>query len=391
MKILIIEDSEDKVASIEQCLLSEIEHSQLDLVKTRDLASARRYIICQRFDLIIFDVFLPISEHNSTTPEDVSAELIEEFSKSQNYLTESIVITQFDFDEIGCSDLFNRYGITVVSYDRGAADWSDSLITKVRKLQANPNYKFLVYCALVKERDAYQRTTANVGDLKIIHGFDCQEIEISGYSGLCITPPRMGLVNMGIQASRSIEIFRPEVVAMSGICAGVEGETELLDLIVPERCWEWQTGKIIENEFRQEPYFTSIDNQLFLELRQFTCKDGIREKLADELEYFESKAFDFRMGPMSSGSMVIASEDVMKGIDEQHRKMCALEMEMYSMYEAANQSLLKPLFFGAKSVVDFGNSMKHSEHHITASILSARFVVEFLTEKLPHLDSTREL
>lgn len=34
--------------------------------------------------------------------------------------------------------------------------------------------------------------------------------------------------------------------------------------------------------------------------------------------------------------------------------MAGLEMEMYSLYESAAQSLCKPLYFGAKSVVDMG-------------------------------------
>jgi hypothetical protein len=49
------------------------------------------------------------------------------------------------------------------------------------------------------------------------------------------------------------------------------------------------------------------------------------------------------------------------------------------------QSLVDPLFFGAKSVVDMGDASKGDALHATACILSARFVVEVLDKKLPEL------
>ena len=58
---------------------------------------------------------------------------------------------------------------------------------------------------------------------------------------------------------------------------------------------------------------------------------------------------------------------------------------MYSLYEAAAQSLVEPLFFGAKSVVDMGDAAKGDALHATACTLSARFVVEVLERKIPAL------
>lgn len=52
----------------------------------------------------------------------------------------------------------------------------------------------------------------------------------------------------------------------------------------------------------------------------------------------------------------------MKEIGGQHRKWAALEMEMYSLYEAATQSICAPLYFGAKAVVDVGDSSKETPY-----------------------------
>ena len=57
-------------------------------------------------------------------------------------------------------------------------------------------------------------------------------------------PTHMGLVGMAITASKAIEAFQPKIVCMSGICAGVEGEVGLLDIIIGNICWEYQTGSL---------------------------------------------------------------------------------------------------------------------------------------------------
>jgi nucleoside phosphorylase/CheY-like chemotaxis protein len=388
MEILLIEDSQKKIAAINEVLNSNLEYGQLKLRVVRSLNEARRCILCAKYDLIIFDIYLPVSDAEGDTAVDVSSELIDEFSVSKNYLTESLVITQYPLDEIDSLHQFNANGVTVVAYSESDKRWIHSLEIKLSRIKRNVKYEFLIFCALTKERDAYSKTNASVGEGIILKGLDCKEIEISDHFGLIITPPKMGLVNMAITASKAIEYFQPKIVAMSGICAGVKGNSSYLDLIIPERCWEYQTGKFIDGEFKQEPYHSAMNSQLFLELRQFYSNSKLREMLGEGLSESEVGSFRIVSGPMSSGSAVIADENKMKEVEEQHRKMVGLEMEMYSLYEAAHQSLCSPLCFGVKSVVDMGDSSKGSGFHSSASILSARFVVGFLGQKLNNIDET---
>jgi len=172
---------------------------------------------------------------------------------------------------------------------------------------------------------------------------------------------------------------------MSGICAGVDGESNLLDLIIGNICWEYQTGKYKNNKFKQEPYQSSIGNLIEVELKQFIDSNININKIKEGLYDTELKDSKILIGPISSGSAVIASAKKMEEIGMQRRKMAGLEMEMYSLYEAASQSLCKPLFFGAKAVVDLGDSSKGDTLHTTASIISARLIIRFLTSKLPSL------
>jgi hypothetical protein len=201
--------------------------------------------------LIIFDILLPVVRGNAT---DVSAEIVSDFSKSKNYYSETIAITKFVDEGIARSSIFNDNGITVVNYSEENDSWKRGLDTKIKKIASKSRLDFLIFCALTKERAAYSKTFASIGALKTIGGLNCQELAIDEFRGMCITPARMGLVNMAITATKAIELFQPKIVAMSGICAGVRGESNFLDIVIGDICWEYQTGKYKDGGFKQEPY-----------------------------------------------------------------------------------------------------------------------------------------
>ena len=385
MHILLIEDQENKITLIKELISDYINNDQYTIIQAKCLEQARRKIISDSFDLIIFDIYLPLEGESGSQAVDVSSDIINEFSQSKNYQTEAIAITKYDIDQIDNANLFNQVGVTIVHFSEEDEKWKDSLKLRIDKIIDKVKYDFLIFCALSKERAAYSNTNATMGELKTIYGLNCQDVEIGGYNGLCVVPNQVGLVNMAISASKAIEYFQPKIVSMSGICAGVEGEINLLDLIIGDLCWEYQTGKFKDNEFKQEPYQSPIDTRIKVELEQLCESSELLKKIKEglfETELKDSRAF---LGPISSGSAVIADAEKMAEIGLQHRKMAGVEMEMYSFYEAARQSLCMPLYFGVKAVVDLGNSSKGDALHSAASIISARLVTNYLESKLPRI------
>ena len=381
MKYLLIEDDPNKVQKISDFISQKDSESRI--IISDHLADARRKILTHEFDLIIFDIFLPLTTEGSE--QDASVEIIGEFSTSRNYHAEAIDITKYSDQALGHSPLFNDHGITLVVFSDDDNKWQEGLDQKITKIKAKHRFDFIVFCALIKERSGYINTDAEIGELKQIAGLNCQEMKIGRYRGICITPSRMGLVNMAIATTKAIELFSPRIVAMSGICAGVPGESNLLDIIVGQICWEYQTGKFKDGKFIQEPYQISLNSILKTELEQLSEQNTLLEKIKVGLYDTELKNSKIRVAPISSGSAVIADENRMKEIGGQHRKWAALEMEMYSLYEAASQSVFAPLYFGAKAVVDIGDSSKGDTLHTSACVISARFVVEVLKKKLPAL------
>ncbi|KKY84094.1 hypothetical protein OA44_05915 [Enterobacter cloacae] len=385
MNILIIEDNTDKRFEIEKIINSELDKSsnKPSYTYAENLVFARRYLQTQLYDLIIFDMFLPLNV-NSNEEVDCSEELISEFSLSKNYQAEAIALTQFEISEIDNFQSFNSAGITVVHYN-SSLNWISALTQKVIRASQKIKCDFLIFCALSKERVAYSHAECKLGKQKNIFGMNCLEISIGDYSGFVIKPHNMGLVNMAIIAAKAIELFQPKIVSMSGICAGVKGESNYLDIVIGKSCWEYQTGKWKDGSFKQEPYQIPLSRSLEVDLEQ-SAEDGeIRELIRKNLFKEELSSMRIILAPISSGSAVIADEKIMEEIGMQHRKMAALEMEMYSLYEAAAQSLCQPLYFGAKAVVDLGDNNKGDSYHEAACIITARYVTLMIQRQLNSL------
>lgn len=385
MNILIIEDNTDKSNAIEEVIFSELEDTPIhpQICKAINLSQAIRHLCSSVFDLVIFDMYLPDNER-VVQERDCSRELITEFSASKNYQTESIALTQFIISEIDDIQLFNNAGITVVHYSEDES-WIVSLRQKIIKASQKIKCDFLIFCALPSERSAYRNTECTLGAVKNIYGMNCQEIQIGKFNGFIITPRGMGLVNMAIVSTKAIEFFQPKIVSMSGICAGVQGESNFLDIIVGKTCWEYQTGKWKDGSFKQEPYQAEVSRNLQVDLDQSTENVELLKNLRSELFNSALRNMSIKVAPISSGSAVIADDEMMKSIGEQHRKMAGLEMEMYSLYESAAQSLCNPLFFGAKSVVDMGGVDKNDDYQEVGCIISARYVSYILNEQLEKL------
>lgn len=381
MNYLLIEDGEEKAAAITQYLRSLDDSADIAHVAT--LADARRKLFVFEYDLVIFDIFLPLVDGEAE--QDIADEILADFAKSKNYHSEAISLTRYSDQALERSPLFNDNGVTLVVYSESDDRWKESLEQKVEKIRSRRRLDFIVFCALKKERSAIANTKAQLGEHKQIGGLNCQEMVIGEHRGMAIVPARMGLVGMAIAGAKAIELFRPKIVAMSGICAGVEGESKLLDIVVGQTCWEYQTGKFKDGKFKQEPYQVQLKSFFKTELEQLAEQPAFVASLKTGLFDTELKESGVLVAPVSSGSVVVADAARMAEIGEQHRKWAALEMEMYSLYEASVQSLVDPLFFGAKSVVDMGDASKGDALHATACTLSARFVVEVLDKKLPEL------
>lgn len=379
MKILVIEDKIEKYNDIKNCISDwHIEKklgNNLTFTHAKNMQQVYGPLHKTKFDLIIFDVFMPTSAHSEEY--NCSLDIIFAVKDSCNKLTESIVLTALPSSEDRA--LFNDNGVTFVSVNDSNKAWQESLIDKLERIAQKISFKFLILCALSKERQAFEHTDAIIGESKNIKGLNCQEITINNVKGLCIKPSKMGLVNMAITATRAIEMFEPEFVGMSGICAGKSGSSNILDVIACTVAWDYQTGKYQNGKFIQEPYQSSQPDSEQTIIEQFLDNPDVTQYVKNGLEkYPEVNSSQLLHGAIASGSTVIADESKMEEIKGQFRKMLGLEMEIKAFYEAALQATCKPKFLAAKTVTDLGDVSKEDYFQDVGAIMSSRVIFKYI-------------
>jgi adenosylhomocysteine nucleosidase len=374
MRVLVIEDSDDKFNLLQTEILASYAGTSVNVTRSSTLASANKRIYETKYDLIIIDLMIPLRE--GTQPEDISEDVISIIETSDaNCGTGCIALSGFEDLVDEQRALFADAGIILVHYDRDLSNWKKHISGALASVRDQTVFDFVIVCALDKERDAYKNTGAKCGALRNIRGLDCMPLKLGELSGVCVKLPRMGLVEASIGATRAIDRFNPKILAMSGICAGVSGNSKIGNLILADICWEYQAGKWAGDKFKIEHYDVSLEPNTKTFLSQLIATeprgDRFKAGLIEDEVVFERMI----VGPMATGSAVIASIERMAEIEAQHRKIAGLDMEMYGLYKAAELSISKPVFFGAKVVVDLADSAKGDKYHEYGSILSARFAL----------------
>jgi nucleoside phosphorylase len=109
------------------------------------------------------------------------------------------------------------------------------------------------------------------------------------------------------------------------------------------------------------------------------------ENLISELEHgFKGKCrpsvpVDAVVGIFTSGSAVIADSQYLIQIEGIHRKVDALDMEVFALHRAAQLSIYNPPCICAKTVVDLCSAEKSDDIHLYGSYISAKFVLKAIS------------
>ncbi len=222
-------------------------------------------------------------------------------------------------------------------------------------------------------------TTTNVrrGVLPAVGG------SLSVVAGCC---SRMGMTESALLTLKLINHFRPRLVVMIGICAGVESKVEMGDVIAASPVWDYTSAKITVDENKNKvlcpaPDYISIDRDVIAAL----------ELLSEDKQFFADiyNAWPaakpgahpaLRIGPSACGPMVVADGETFKEIRErQNRDTIALDMEAYGVYCGVRiSSRPRPLVYCAKSICDYGDPRKDDKYQSYAAYTSARTATQFL-------------
>ncbi|WP_376710947.1 response regulator receiver protein [Pseudochrobactrum lubricantis] len=377
MKVLLFEDNDVKFDAISNVLIEKniTPNNIIRICTVAEYAS----VFSKNFDLCIIDIRMP--SLNGTSANNAGSEILSMLAYSGKNKVPILAITAFPEDADQFRETFSAHGCMIYDFDQKHV-WSQALDIFISQARDRNKYDFLVFTALGEERDPY----AKLENLKISsverEGIDHWECDAGEYSGSIILLPRMGLVNATAIVAKVLNCYSPQVVAMSGICGGIGNNANLGQLLVTDLCWEYQSGKWLDEVHKAEPYQVNIPQHTRISIVKRLESTSLLTEL--ETGYNGKNRPPIKSDPIltifSSGSAVIASEKRLNNLEQQHRKVAGIDMEIYGFHRAVELSGQNLHAFSSKVVVDKANNKKKDDLHEYGSYISAKFTMEMIAE-----------
>jgi nucleoside phosphorylase len=203
----------------------------------------------------------------------------------------------------------------------------------------------------------------------------------------------MGMSAAASLSMKMINLFKPRYVAMVGIAAGIKGQANFGDILIADESWDWGSGKIKDGVdgngdvvFETSSRHMTLERRLINKFIEFNSEkryliDNIQNNLIELCD--GNVKLNVQIGPIVSGSAVLASESYVNRIKIQNRKIVGIDMEIYSVFCSVEYaSNPKPQVFCIKSVSDLGDKDKDDKHRYYAARTSAFYLYNFVLDQL---------
>jgi nucleoside phosphorylase len=206
------------------------------------------------------------------------------------------------------------------------------------------------------------------------------------------TQIQMGMPHAAIHTTRAITALNPKFVAMSGICAGVEGKVKLGDVLIAANIFDCGSGKVMKGKLH--PHFVPVLLEPWLwQLLNVMADDGATsQQIFDEYPTPANRPpepISIRLGDMASGAAVIADASVIDTLTQLDRKLLGVDMEGYSVALAGRMASTPGRAIPTivlKGVTDFASIHKGDDFHDFAAYASAAFLKKFLAKHADTLE-----
>lgn len=395
ISFLIVDDDPNKCASILAFLKSEgIEDGSIVVSSTA--AEARQALNERSFDVMLLDVLLP-ARSGAKPLADVSTDFLRQIVEDQTSPSPSYIlgITADPAALDACQQIFQELTSQILHIDPTQDEWRRNLhllITRIRSsIDARKSYDYdICFQTALRspELDALlEHLPVKWGEEEQLSvGILCRKGE-SSIGGrtirlACAHASQMGLVAATHLAQVLINEFRPRVLAMSGICGGIDENIQIGDVIVAEKSWDWQNGK-----WDSSGELRSSADQKDASADLVALARGVENEIRSYYnEYKDKKPSDvprLHVGPIVSGSSVVADTSLHEVFKKQHRKLIAVDMECYGVYfSSAMASEPPPKVLCVKSVSDLANQRKGDDYQRFCSYLSAKVLYATLERHL---------
>jgi nucleoside phosphorylase/CheY-like chemotaxis protein len=394
MKILVVDDTKAKSERLIEKLISiGIDRGEIDCSASAN--SARANLAARQYDLMILDLVLPQRDGEAADVK-YSIELLRDVTDSEMYHKPGHILglTAFDDAEIAANKHFTDMLWSVVKYDQTTADWAEPIVRSIRYIAARQSaptaydYDLCIVTALATpEMEAVHRLRWSwepeepMDDVNFAR-IGCFSSVGKSFRVVSACATRMGMISTALLSAKAIYKFRPRFLAMSGICAGVVGKANIGDVIFADPTWDWQSGKRVKDkentQFSIAPHQLSPAEFLRSRVQQFANDRTVWDEIRNGWPASGPASPRLLLGPLVSGSAVLADGQVVEEIKLQHRSLLGVEMEAYGLFAAAaNAEFPRPTPVAIKSVCDFADEDKSDDFQKYAAYTSAQALGRF--------------
>lgn len=396
MKILIIDDNPRRYSVLaEQLDQKGLEKSDYIIVDC--VSSAEELLKTNYYDLIVLDILIPYFNYGEADKE-VSLDFFNYLhSDDCNHKPEKIIGITSDRSVLeDTQSKFQAYTWQIIEYSDINLEWLNTLLAYIDYLfnknhhdENNYSHEVLILNALlVPELSAildlpwsWEKVVISENGLLINSGKIT--IEENVFKIAAIHATEMGMVATSILATQLIQIVKPKVICMTGICAGNSSEVKLGDIVVASSSWDHQSGKRERYGdkvvFKNSPQHITLNPKIIRDFQNLTL-DTAFQTLEKEIKN-TSYSPTLRIGPMASSSTVLADKETLDFIlSTQHRKLLGIDMEVFGLYCACYYHFNHINFFAIKGVCDFADSEKNDDLQEYAANNSA-FALQLFFQK----------
>ncbi|MDU8607614.1 hypothetical protein [Pseudomonas syringae group sp. 247E2] len=197
---------------------------------------------------------------------------------------------------------------------------------------------------------------------------------------VAVCAPRKGMPSAASLSAKIVSLFKPKLLIMTGICAGIASRTNFGDVIVADPAWDYGSGKraLDSNRspvFQAAAYQMSIDPNIRQAISELSRNPATTQSIRSGWQgNFPQGVLNIKLAPMASGASVIADDAEARNVTLQHRELAAIEMEGYAVMAAVESAATpKPLAIVIKSVCDYADADKNDDWQSYAAYTSAAF------------------
>ncbi|KJS01332.1 MAG: hypothetical protein VR65_09275 [Desulfobulbaceae bacterium BRH_c16a] len=396
MKILVIEDNPEKSRAISSVVKSLNLIDENNIVFVQDRISAKRKLTDTSFSLMLLDIQIP-NRFDQVADKDGGVRLINEILSSNKYIipTHIIGITAYDdiYDEV--FPTFSNRLIAIIKYERESIVWEEQLKNKIKSIASSANTfnttvgylnSLAIICALESpELEAVKNISNDWHIIEIAN--DSTNYYRGTFSDgknsitfIAAAAPQMGMTAAAVLTTKIISHFRPKYLCITGISAGVKGETNYGDILVADPSWDYGNGKYTREGkktiFKPDPLPIRLDPFL-KSIIQKSSTNSIELEMIKSSYHGEKPdtSLKVHIGPVASGASVISDPSITIDIQNHQRKLVGIEMETYGvLYASLNYTNPSPTAFSLKSVCDFANEEKNNKYQRYAAHTSASYL-----------------